>query len=297
MKVIYAHYSKPYGGDIKKAKTHWAKPYVEFLVLAYSAYKSKEFFGNNTLVVDSYSKKLIIDDLGLEFDEVHVELDDCERNPMFWAAGKLYAYTKFIKEFEPFMFCDNDAGFHEKPPDYYFKSLYRCQHIHEDKTNVFGQYIKKLVRDTPNVFPYDIYHEAVKHPDGVKGGNAGMVICNDPELWSEFTRYTWAVMESDFMQKLARGIDQKKVFGHMSYWNVVVEEILLLQLYRRLRHELPQTFFEFKGLSPTPGTPNPLKYFHIWGKKSNIQVLNQFEKMAVDYLPEDLTKRIYDYFR
>ena len=85
----------------------------------------------------------------------------------------------------------------------------------------------------------------------------------------------------------------------MNYWNVVVEEILLLQLWRNLKWELPQTIFEFDGLKPTPGTENnnPSGYFHIWGKKSDLRVMQKWEKLTTDFLPKEITERVYDYFK
>lgn len=296
MQVVYAHYSKPYGGSLRGAKTHWAIPYMECLVLAYSAYKSKEFFGSTKFVCDEYGKQLFIDVLGIKFDEVSVDLDGCEKYPMWWAAGKIHAYTKSVKRFSPFIMCDNDAGFHERPASHYFESRYRCQSIHHDAGTIFEGLVRRIVRETKNEYPYDIYHDAIKNVDGIKGGNAGMIVMGDEQLFNEFTRYTWDLMESSFMQKVASEGGSNK-YNHMNYWNVVVEEILMLQLYRRIRGELPQTFFEFNGLTPPNGVRNPSNYFHIWGKKRDINKLREFEQKAVAYLPKELTNRIYEYFK
>jgi len=292
MKAIYAHYSTPYGGDIRNAHTHWAFPYVEFLLLAYSSAKMK-FFGNTTtLVTDEYGKKLIIDELQIPFDEVLVELDNCEKKKRFWAAGKIYAYTKAIKEFEPYIMVDNDAGFHEAPPKELMDEPYLCQHIHHNNNHEFGNYVRYLVSKTPNVFPYGIFHE-FEHE--IHGCNSGIVVCNDKELHDEFSRYTWALMNDPFFDHLEKQAT-KPIYEHFSYWNVVVEEILRCCLHRRLRGKEPRALFDFHGFDFPPNTPNPHKYFHIWGSKRDEEFLKQRELLAVDFLPKELTDRIYNYF-
>jgi hypothetical protein len=297
MLAIYAFYSKPFGEqDIRVARTHWAVPYVEFLTLAYSAAKCKSFGWKTRLVTDTFGKNLIVNELGITFDEVLVELDNIEKEPKFWAAGKIYAYTKSVLDngFEPFIMIDNDAGWHKEPPAHYLESRYRCQHIHHDSNlkTVFHNMAHSLVKATDNVFPYDIYHEAIKDPEGIKGGNAGMVICNDKEVIEEFTRYTWALMKSDYFKKMG-----KTFADGFNLWNVMVEECLLYHIYRRIRHEAPQTVFDFHGLHFPKGTPNPTGYFHLWMSKRNKEILKRTEERAVKFIDKKVTKKIYEYFK
>jgi len=179
LKAVYTHYSKPYNSDIRNSQTHWLFPYLEFLILAYSSAKSKKFFGKTVLVTDSYGKSLIVDSLGIPFDEVIVELDDIEKHNRFWASGKIYGYTKAIKEFEPFVHFDNDAGFHVKPPEftddgfgaivYIFSNAlmdraWRLQENEnmsfEDRSAMvqsFGEELRKLIKIYTNVDMHDFF--------------------------------------------------------------------------------------------------------------------------------------------
>ena len=294
-KAVYTHYSQPYGSDIRKSQTHWLFPYLEFLILAYSSAKAKKFFGKTVLVTDSYGKKLIIDDLQIHFDEVIVELDGCETKPRFWASGKIYGYTKAIKEFEPFVHFDNDAGFHIQPPE--FTSELTVQHIHHEYGSRFGEIfnslVQRIVAETPNEFPYDIYHDAVK--GDLKGCNCGMIVFNDKEVWSEFSRYTWALQNSAFFDKIENESIQT-MYRHFNYWNVVIEEILLFAIFKRIRKKEPDRLFNFTGFDFPENTPNPLKYFHIWGSKKNREFMKIREQIAMNYLDKDLTDRILKYF-
>ena len=298
MKAIYAFYSKPFGTkDIRTANTHWSIPYIEFLVMSYSVLKSKSFGLETVLFCDRYGKELIIDTFGIPFDEVRVELDYCEIKPRFWAAGKIYAYTKGLKEFEPYVMFDNDAGFHTKPPEHFFKSLYRCQSIHNDNGTEFARYVNKIVNETKDEYPFDIFHEMARNVDGIKGGNAGLVVMNDKRLWSEFTRYTWDLMNHSYFDKVVRD-DKKEVspYRALRRWNVTVEENVLFQLSRRLNYQMPETVYEFTGFAPPMNVHNPSGFFHIWGSKKNIKFLKAYEDIAVNYIPNDITERVYKYF-
>lgn len=297
MKCIYALYTKQYPKPLWSARYgHWADPKVEFLILAYSSKKSKEFFGKTCLVTDAYGKELV-DEFGIEFDEIKVELDNCETKPRFWAAGKIHAYTKSVTDFgDGFIMCDNDAGFREKPPAWVTDSDYLCQHIHNDTHPMFYPLLRKIVAETPNVYPYDIFHECIKDP---KGGNAGFVVLRDKEVWEEFSRYTWDLMNSEFFDRLEADFKRKKhdnMYRAFSLWNVLVEEILLMQCYRRLRGKLPNKLFDITAFDFPPNHPNPTNYFHIWGSKRKIERLKKDEAIAVEFIDEKITNKIYKYF-
>ena len=301
MKAIYAFYSKPFGGgDIRKASTHWSIPYVEFLVMAYSVSKSKEYGFETVLFCDRYGKELILDTFGIKFDIVKVELVDCELYPKFWAAGKIYAYSKGIESlggFEPFVMFDNDAGFHKQPPAHFMASKYRCQSIHIDAGTIFQKQYDRILKETKNEFPFDIFHEFKDNNDGVRGGNAGMVVINDERLWAEFTRYTWALMESDIFTKIRReNTKELNSYKVMSMWNVLIEENLMYFLNKRLNLEAPQTVFEFNGFSAPMNLHNPTGYFHIWGSKKNVNFLKKYEQIAVSYIDKQITEKVYKYF-
>jgi hypothetical protein len=79
-------------------------------------------------------------------------------------------------------------------------SKYRCQHVHNDKDSDFENFVKKIVKETKNEFPFDIYHECMQNIDGLKGGNAGMVVINDEHLWSEWTRYSQALVNHEYFR-------------------------------------------------------------------------------------------------
>lgn len=300
MRCIYAYYSKPFGSiDIRRAETHWVIPHIEILTIYFSVLKSKEFGFETVLFCDKYGKELLIDTFEIPFDIVKCELDFCETKLRWWASGKIYAYTKGIESlggFCPFVMMDNDAGWLTKPPAHFLKSLYRCQSIHIDKGSEFESNVLRLVRETNNEYPFDVFHEMVKSPDGVKGGNAGVLVIGSEELWKEFTRYTWDLMNNNWFDRLIneqpRILNPYKAIGR---WNVVVEENLMFQLSRRILKQQPETIYEFTGfIKPIESDNNG--FFHIWGRKKNKKFLRDFEEYIIPYIGKEFTEKVYKYF-
>lgn len=300
MICIYALDTRQYTHNIRTARTHWAVPYVEFLVMSLSATKSREFGWKTRLVTDRYGAELM-QEFGMSslYDEILVELDDIDVKPRFWAAGKIHAYTKSIKDFgDGFIMCDNDAWFDSKPPEWVTDSQYLCQHVHHERGTMFEPLLNRLLKETPNEFPYDIYRESWNKTP--MGGNAGFIVMRDKEVWELFKTYTFAMMASEFYDKLEAEFRLKKgvnIYREFSLWNVLNEEILLLECYRRLRGKLPNKLFDIKYFDFPKNTPNPLGYHHIWGSKRDLDRLRRDEKTAVEYIDKTISERIYTYFR
>ena len=59
------------------------------------------------LVTDTLGARLLVDELGVEFDEVSLSLDRLERtDPAWWSVGKLVAISE---QREPFIHVDADV--------------------------------------------------------------------------------------------------------------------------------------------------------------------------------------------
>ena len=67
-------------------------------------------------------------------------------------------------------------------------------------------------------------------------------------------------------------------------------------IYKRVKKKEPEKIFDFNGFDFPKETPNPLKYFHIWGSKRDREFLKIRERIAVDYLDKNLVDRIYKFF-
>jgi hypothetical protein len=92
----------------------WPDERYHMLSWILSLQTSRRFFDPVCLVTDQAGKRMLVDDLGLRFDEVSTELDVLDdHDPSIWALGKLYAYRA---QTEPFMHIDNDVYWWKPPP-------------------------------------------------------------------------------------------------------------------------------------------------------------------------------------
>lgn len=295
MECRYAFYTKPFFGDIKRNATHWCDKVVEFYMIAYSSQKMKSFGLTTVMHTDKYGAS-ILQDMGIEFDKVVVDLDFCEIKPRWWASGKVHAYTRGVGDFRPFVMCDNDAGFHKKPPQWMLDSRYACQSLHTDTKTEFERQIYRVVEETPNVFPFDIYHWAVGFADDLKGSNSGFVIMNDKELHSEFTRYAWALFNHEWFDRLLKNSGELNPYKVLNKWNVLIEENLLYFLHKRMYGVNPTTILDCNGFAIPKGICNPHEYYHIWGSKKNPKIIREYKEMALNYIPERVSNQIEVFF-
>ena len=92
----------------------WPDERYHMLSWILSLQTSRRFFERVCLVTDDAGRRMLTEDLGLEFDEVSTELDALDdHDPSIWAIGKLYAYRA---QREPFIHIDNDVYWWKPPP-------------------------------------------------------------------------------------------------------------------------------------------------------------------------------------
>ena len=91
MRAVWSFWSKPfqaYKGRI------WRQPQHHLLAWGLSLRLARQHFAETHLVTDTAGKQLLVDLLGLKFDNVSTELDQLrDADPGWWALGKLIAYS------------------------------------------------------------------------------------------------------------------------------------------------------------------------------------------------------------
>jgi hypothetical protein len=104
MRAVWSFWSKPfraYKGRI------WREPQHHLLAWGLSLRLARQHFAETQLVTDTAGKRMLIDELGLEFDSVSTELDQLrDADPGWWALGKLKAYSL---QDRPFVHIDTDV--------------------------------------------------------------------------------------------------------------------------------------------------------------------------------------------
>ena len=148
-KIIHSFWSRPLraaGGPTLYAGS-WKSPRSHLHSWVLSAMRAKESHGNITLVTDTEGARLLVDRLGLPYDDVKVTLDaaDAEAPPELWAYGKLLAYEQ---QDEPFLHIDADVYLWKRLPDDLLNGRVVVQSTEGDSEFTFmdGVYLRPRAR-------------------------------------------------------------------------------------------------------------------------------------------------------
>jgi hypothetical protein len=104
MRAVWSFWSEPF----RAHKGHgWREPQHHLLAWGLSLMLARKHFAETQLVTDTPGKAMLIDELGLQFDQVSTELDGLySLDPGWWALGKLVAYSL---QDRPFVHIDADV--------------------------------------------------------------------------------------------------------------------------------------------------------------------------------------------
>jgi hypothetical protein len=104
MRAVWSFWSKPFWAHKGRI---WREPRHHLLAWGLSLKLARRHFAETQLVTDAPGKAMLIDRLGLEFDDVRMDLDGLrDADPGWWALGKLTAYGL---QQEPFVHLDTDV--------------------------------------------------------------------------------------------------------------------------------------------------------------------------------------------
>ncbi len=139
MRAVWSFWSKPfhnYYGHI------WSKPLHHLLAWGLSVHVASRQYPDTALITDRPGKKLLVDQLGLPFVHVSIELERLNNvDPGWWALGKLVAYSL---QDHPFVHLDSDV--------FLWKALPRRL----TESPVFAQYPEGFTENGPHYRPQDI---------------------------------------------------------------------------------------------------------------------------------------------
>ena len=104
MRAVWSLWTKPMRAP---RGSGWLDERYHMLSWILSLQTARRYFDRVCLVTDDEGRRLLVDELGLRFDEVSTELQALElHDPALWAIGKLYAYRA---QREPFVHVDSDV--------------------------------------------------------------------------------------------------------------------------------------------------------------------------------------------
>ncbi|OXM47868.1 DUF6734 family protein [Amycolatopsis alba] len=103
-RAVWSFWSIPYR---RRHGRHWPSDFFHALSWILSFRLASHLFPTTALVTDDRGHELLVDGLGLPFDDVSLSLNGLAgQDPSWWALGKLHAYRE---QREPFLHIDNDV--------------------------------------------------------------------------------------------------------------------------------------------------------------------------------------------
>lgn len=111
MLAVWSFWSPPSAPDFS---ARW--PAAEFHLMSWvlSVFQAQKIFDRTSLVTDSVGANILVEKLGLHFDEVNICFDGIQNDyKRYWALGKLHAYN--LQKL-PFIHMDSDVYFWKQLP-------------------------------------------------------------------------------------------------------------------------------------------------------------------------------------
>jgi len=132
---------------------------------------AKQFFPKVILYTDNFGFDMLVNNLGLQFDEVNLCLNDLDNIPSYlWAYGKIITYQD---QKEPFIHIDYDAFLFDQLPQKFLSSDIFVESFESFANYHFYQpHLRNLFREgysNPFVYPSDKINYA--YNCGIFGGN------------------------------------------------------------------------------------------------------------------------------
>jgi hypothetical protein len=123
MRAVWSFWSKPY---LAEKNFSWRTELHHRLSWILSVESARPHFASTALVTDDAGADLLVNTLGLRFDNLSTSLKDlADDDPDWWTLGKLMAYSQ---QEEPFLHIDSDAYLFRPPPEHAMNAPIVAQH-------------------------------------------------------------------------------------------------------------------------------------------------------------------------
>lgn len=110
LRAVWSFWTKPFLVD---RRFIWTTERHHLLSWILSFHTARQHFEKTALFTDDNGARLLVDDLGIEFDEVSTELNVLkDHDHKWWALGKIYTYRLQTR---PFIHIDSDVFLWNKP--------------------------------------------------------------------------------------------------------------------------------------------------------------------------------------
>jgi hypothetical protein len=279
MRAVWSFWSKPfhaYKGRI------WREPRHHLLAWGLSLKLARQHFAETQLVTDSAGKAMLVDELGLEFDEITTELD-CLRDTDsgWWAMGKLVAYSL---QDRPFVHLDTDVFLWRPLPRALLAApvFSQCPEQHSLENAWCGpQHVASLFEKHQRSLPVEWEWASSRNTTWFREENCGILGANRVDFIRYFARTAIEMVNAPSHRALWAEVSEKSAF------NMLIEQFLLGACvdYHQLNPESP-----FRGVSirhlfsswheaHNPDAAARIGYTHLLGDaKTHPEVVARLER-------------------
>ena len=259
MRIIHSFWSKPtlersdWRHDDRQKGGWYDTPY-NYISWALSCLLFKKHYGAIDLFTDQKGKEILVDRLGLPYDQVHVVLDRLNHyHPDLWAISKLFTYQL---QDEPFLHVDSDVFVWKR-----FGQVDNADLIsqNEDLGYEYYQRIWHQIRTHFDYIPDYMREDFQKYPE-IRACNAGVFGGHDIDFIKEF-----AYEAFKFLKRNQKNY-HKVILG---YSVLIYEQYLFACLARKRNKEVtylfPRMSMDFKEVSDFATHPRTNHYIHTVG--------------------------------
>ena len=233
MKIVQSYWSKPNKsfekGFQNKISGGWRNIKYQYMSWALSCLKLKTFYPNIELVTDLEGKRILIEQLGLPYDNVRIELDNLNKYPVeLWALGKLYTYAL---QNEPFIHVDNDVFIWEKFNNQIEKAELIGQHVDNDEDHYHHalKHLKELNIKLPSFLINDF-----EKNNKFNASNAGIIGGSNVCFFKEYVNEAFHLINSQL------GKINKSLFG--TSYAIIYEQYLYSAMARKNQIKISHLF-------------------------------------------------------
>ena len=104
MRAVWSFWSSPFQCYYQGS---WSSPLHHMLSWIVSVHAARKHYSETVLITDRAGKRLLVEQLGLPFSEISVELERLrEHDRGWWVLGKIVAYSI---QTDPFVHIDSDV--------------------------------------------------------------------------------------------------------------------------------------------------------------------------------------------
>jgi len=269
MRAVWSFWSKPF--KAYKGRV-WREPRHHLLAWGLSLKLARPYFAGTQLVTDTDGKAMLVDELGLEFDDVSTELDRLAgADPGWWALGKLMAYSL---QDRPFAHIDTDVFLWKSLPSWLTSApvFAQCPEHHPLQNAWCGpRHIEWLFESHGLSLPVEWQWASSRNTVSFREENCGILGANRVDFIRYYAQTAMRMVNDPAHRGLWADLPEKSGF------NMLIEQYLLAACldYHQIDPRSPYRGVRIRHLFPSwseaynPHATFRAGYTHLLGDAKN----------------------------